>query len=301
MSPGCPEYKDYPSRRRKEGAMRRVLAVVVTVFIAVYVSGCASRPKMAGPPPCVYEKVDGDPFEFVPTYPGGEGGGYFGWKTHPDAAKRLPYFAYVGRKGKLTSEVITTSDSLYRKAILENCEVVFAEISKEYPVYQGAVLAKDLARARSLVGRQIWSNNALVMKNLDLITADPRRSYPVRNIERLLVTGVVLQQYGHASGASSFFIKVRKDSGEEGLLRFSDQYFYEADPLPADTPEEIRKTIEQKKVKVGMTGEQVKLSWGKPKYINKGEGAGGGYEQWVYGKHTLFFENGILARYKLTE
>jgi hypothetical protein len=277
--------------------------VAVTLFIAVYSNGCASRPakQMAAPPPCPFEQIYGDLFEFLPSYPGGERYGYFSWKTHPDSTKRLPYFNYVGRKGKLTSEIITTTDYLYRKAILENCEVVFAEISKEYPVYQGAVLAKDLARARALIGKQIWSNNALVVKNLDLITADPKRSYPIRNIERLLVTDVVLAQYGHASGAGSFFIKVRKESGEEGLLKFSDQYFHESDPLPANTPEEIRKTIEQKKVKTGMTGEQVKLSWGKPKHVNKGAGAKGSSEQWIYGKHTLYFENGILSRFKLAE
>lgn len=297
MSAGCSKEKESLSYRRKEGAMNRLLAVLVTLFIAVYASGCA--PKTAGPPPCPFEKIAGDPFEFLPSYPGGERAGYFGWKTHPDSPKRLPYFNYVGRKGKLTSEIITSRDSLYRKAILANCEVVFAEISKEYPVYQGAVLAKDLARARALVGKQIWSNNALVIRNLDLITADPRRSYPLGNIERLLVTGVVLDQYGHASGAGSFFIKVRKDSGEEGLLYFSDQYFYESDPLPADTPEEIRKTIEQKKVQTGMTAEQVQLSWGKPKHVNKG--AGGGYAQWLYGKRHLYFENGILTRITLAE
>lgn len=301
MSAGCKGYQKSASGRQKEGVMGRVLAVVVALFIAVYLSGCASQQKVAGPPPCAFEKIAGDPFEFVPNYPGGERYGYFSWKTHPDSTKRLTYFDYVGRKGKLTSETVTTSDSLYRKAILENCEVVFAEISKEYPVYQGAVVAKDLARARSLVGKQIWSNNALVIKNLDLITADPKRSYPLQNIERLLVTGVVLDQYGHASGAGSFFIKVRKATGEEGLLRFSDQYFYESDPLPADTPEEIRKTIEQKKIKIGMTGEQVKISWGKPKYVNKGAGGKGGFEQWGYGKHTLSFENGILTKFKLAE
>ena len=301
MRADCPGYQESASSRRKEGAMSRVLAVVVTLCLAVYASGCASRPKVAGPPPCAFAEIAGDPFEFLPTYPGGERAGYFSWKTSPDSAKRLSYFAYVGRKGKLTSEITTTSDSLYRKAILENCEVVFAEITKEYPVYQGALLAKDLARARSLVGKQIWSNNALVIKNLDLITADPRRSYPVRNIERLLVTGVVLEQYGHASGAGPFFIKVRKDSGEEGLLKFSDQYFHESDPLPADTPEEIRKTIEEKKIKRGMTGEQVKLSWGKPKHVNKGAGARGDYEQWIYGKYVLYFENGILSSFKLAD
>jgi len=284
--------------------MSRVLAVLVALFVAVYSSGCSSkRPETPkGPPPCVFAKIDGDLFEFLPSYPGGERAGYYGWRTHPDSyARRLSYFDYVGRKGKLTSEIITTPDSLYRKAILDNCEVVFAEISREYPVYNGAVVAKDLERARALIGKQIWSNNALVIKNLDLITANPKRSYPIHNIEKLLVTGVILEQYEHASGAGSFFIKVRKASGEEGLLKFSDQYFYEYDPLPADTPEETRKMIEQKKVRVGMTEEQTKLSWGKPKQVIRSAWSKGAFAQWLYASHKLYFENGTLTRIQLAE
>ena len=281
--------------------MIRVLAVVLASLFVTACSGVPPRPDTAGPPPCVFAKVDGDLFEFVPTYPGGERFGYYGWKAHPDANRRLTYFDYVGRKGKLTPEIVSSGGALYRKAILENCEVVFAETSKEYPVYPGAVLAKDLERARSLVGRPIWSNNALVLKNLDLITASPSRSYPMHNLERLVVTGVVLDQYGHASGAGSFFLKVKKATGQEGLLKFNDQYFYESDPLPADTPAEIRKAIEQKKVRTGMTAQQAMLSWGKPKQVNRSTGSRGVYEQWVYEKRNLFFENGTLARFQLLD
>lgn len=277
---------------------------ILAVLLALALTACAGAPPpppdTAGPP-CVFAKIDGDLFEFIPNYPGGERYGYHSWKTRPDATRRLPYFDYVGRKGKLTPEIITVANSLYRKAILENCEVVFAEISKEYPVYYGAVLARDLERARSLIGRPIWSNNSLVIKNLDLITANPKRFYPMHNIERLLVTGVVLDQYEHALGAGSFFLKVRKATGDEGLLKFNDQYFYESDPLPADTPEEIRKAIEQKRVRKGMTAQQATLSWGKPKQVNRSAGTRGVYEQWEYGKRNLYFENGILTSFQFAQ
>jgi len=280
--------------------MIRLLALLLVLFA----SSCAHvppPPDTAARLPCVFAEIDGDLFEFIPNYPGGERYGYYSWKTHPEAARRLPYFDYVGRKGKLTPEIITAADSLYRKAILENCQVVYAEISKEYPVYYGAVLARDLERARSLVGRPIWSNNSLVLKNLDLITASPKRSYPMHNIEKLLVTGVVLDQYEHAVGAGSFFLKVRKTTGEEGLLKFNDQYFYESDPLPADTPEETRKAIEEKRVRKGMTEQQATLSWGKPKKVNRSAGTWGIYEQWQYGKRNLYFENGILTNLQFAQ
>lgn len=49
------------------------------------------------------------------------------------------------------------------------------------------------------------------------------------------------------------------------------------------------------KVKVGMTKEMCKCSWGEPEDINKTIGSWGVHEQWVYsGGNYLYFENGIL-------
>ena len=63
-------------------------------------------------------------------------------------------------------------------------------------------------------------------------------------------------------------------------------------------PEEIQKTIKEKKVSVGMTKEQVLLSWGKPKEVNSDSNKYGTSEQWVYsvwGGNYLYFDNGTLS------
>lgn len=49
------------------------------------------------------------------------------------------------------------------------------------------------------------------------------------------------------------------------------------------------------KVKVGMTKEMCKLSWGEPKDINETITAGKKSEQWVYSDNYLYFDNGILT------
>ena len=53
--------------------------------------------------------------------------------------------------------------------------------------------------------------------------------------------------------------------------------------------------ILQGKVKIGMTREMCKLSWGEPKSINKTITSGMKSEQWVYSNNYLYFDNGILT------
>jgi hypothetical protein len=50
-----------------------------------------------------------------------------------------------------------------------------------------------------------------------------------------------------------------------------------------------------------MTNEQVKLSWGEPDRINRSVGSWGVSEQWVYQDRYLYFKNGILTSYQVTE
>lgn len=49
------------------------------------------------------------------------------------------------------------------------------------------------------------------------------------------------------------------------------------------------------KVRIGMTKEMCKLSWGEPKDINVTITSGSKSEQWVYDDNYLYFENGILT------
>jgi len=48
----------------------------------------------------------------------------------------------------------------------------------------------------------------------------------------------------------------------------------------------ISMAIQNKKIATGMSKEEVKLSWGEPKSINKVTGQKGTIEQWIYGETT---------------
>jgi len=80
----------------------------------------------------------------------------------------------------------------------------------------------------------------------------------------------------------------------QNIGRFEDT-FLETDPrkIYAWSPK-VWAAIENKEVFVGMTAQQVQMSWGEPKAIHKTSGRT--YEeQWVYGrKNILFMKNGTL-------
>lgn len=54
-------------------------------------------------------------------------------------------------------------------------------------------------------------------------------------------------------------------------------------------------TILQGKVKIGMTKEMCKLSWGQPQDINETITSGRKSEQWVYSDNYLYFDNGVVT------
>jgi hypothetical protein len=57
---------------------------------------------------------------------------------------------------------------------------------------------------------------------------------------------------------------------------------------------EACQSIDQGEVSIGMTADQVRLSWGKPEKVNATLSSQNQREQWVYGKQYLYMQNGLL-------
>ncbi|MFH1373839.1 MAG: hypothetical protein ABII79_08600 [bacterium] len=51
-------------------------------------------------------------------------------------------------------------------------------------------------------------------------------------------------------------------------------------------------------ISLGMTCEQVRLSWGPPSDVHRSVGSWGIREQWVYRTQYVYFENGIVTSYQ---
>lgn len=63
-------------------------------------------------------------------------------------------------------------------------------------------------------------------------------------------------------------------------------------------PATMERAIIDRKVQIGMTAEQVTMSWGKPERNNRSVGLWGVHEQWIYGDTYLYFQNGVLTSYQ---
>ena len=70
---------------------------------------------------------------------------------------------------------------------------------------------------------------------------------------------------------------------------------HQADNYKKKFGDEVFNMILKGNVRIGMTKEMCKLSWGEPKSINETITSGGKSEQWVYSDNYLYFDNGILT------
>jgi hypothetical protein len=170
----------------------------------------------------------------------------------------------------------------------------------------------DLAPVLDLqAARGKWLGKTLWIKSSTLLTydeaADKIGSIAVPKYSRVTVTDVVV---GWFDTKNRFIL--RSESGAEGFIdvnlsgtntrkimrnysKFED-LFFERDPREIyKWPDRVWDAIASEQVFVGMTEDQVKLSWGKPQEINQKILSGKTVYQWVYTKGYLFFENNILV------
>ncbi len=68
---------------------------------------------------------------------------------------------------------------------------------------------------------------------------------------------------------------------------------------------DVKQLMLDKKIKIGMTKEEVKLSWGEPNNVNRTIATNENSEQWVYGSlgesskmNYLYFEDAVLASWQ---
>lgn len=244
----------------------------------------------------------------------------YGWTTSPMVADDNGLLAsdFSGKHVKilknedLIPDTSASSSHYFRKAILEDCRVLFARyygdgaenfsgiITKEELKEQAETLkrqVRSLATAKSYIGKSFWVN----FGNYPLREIYAESGQPIYNIKKFekfsvkdVYTGIVS---GDASGAS-IYLKVITEDKIIGLFPFNESYILKNNPLSSKRPARIINAIKHEEVVLGMTIDEAKLSWGAPNDINRTVGAWGVHEQWVYGRTYLYFKNGILTSFQ---
>jgi hypothetical protein len=114
----------------------------------------------------------------------------------------------------------------------------------------------------------------------------------------LLVAGMtVIRMYSSATAEAEKQgrqAQIAQNTRPDDLLRLKRPAVREACTKHSDWDMEMCQTMDQKEVMIGMTDEQLSLSWGKPKTVNTTTTASRQHEQWVYGRDYVYLDNGVV-------
>ena len=234
-------------------------------------------------------------------------------------ASQLPYDKYVGRIAKVTA--VNKVKPEY--SVLERLQIEFTlEDTGEKLIYEASGYDKtvrgispvnvlDAARQQYL-GKTLWIVDSAVYTYDD--ATGEKNFVKVRRYSPVKVTDIVV---GTENNAPVRFI-LQTEDGKQGYIdvalsgtnaeslelsyhKFEDELLTEDPRVKYPWGEEVWSLIEQGKVRVGMTAQQVRMSLGEPQKINTTDTGSEFTEQWVYGSlrygnlRFYYFKNGRLT------
>lgn len=245
---------------------------------------------------------------------------FYGWTTSPMVTDDNGLLAsdFGGKHVKilknedLIPDTSASSNHYFRKAIVEDCRVVYARFYADGTENFSGIITKDelkelaevakrqtraVATAKSYIGKTFWVNFGNYP--LRAIYAESGQSiYNLKKFEKFTVKDVFTGVLSDNSSGASIYLKVITEDKINGLFPFNESYILKSNPLSSKRPARIVNAIKQEKIVLGMTRDEAKLSWGEPKDINRTVGSWGVHEQWVYGSTYLYFKNGVLTSFQ---
>lgn len=257
-----------------------------------------------------YSEWVGERVVFLPMLPSLQTFGYQMYSFTSREALRDPakYEELAGRYATITS-ISEEFGTLRATFLLDDGRTVYGSGYGGY--FEDIAFVSELENAKQYVGRAVWhktSNGRNFIENYDWSAARWNR-VPISNLERFTVVDVKWW----VAGFSPLEFILRRENGEliswygsysrlnmpTSLSKpFAENWFL-ADPkgLYPDWPEAVWDLIKDFRIAIGMTKDQVLLSWGQPKRVNRTILASGTYEQWVYGDTGpyVYFESGIVT------
>lgn len=194
---------------------------------------------------CGFERLPGLEFAFaelddsmggktpVPAEAARADSNYVLWRSEPSpAASPLPK-SYGGRHGKVTGKYFWNLGERWISAQLDDCTEVFA-MDTSHNTAEGPLMHLEsvgriyylthLDFARSLIGTPLRVNEATLEPNQRLYAAQGDFKYPLLPGDELEVLGVETRRFGFTKGIGGFYLAVRNQRGEEGLVKFHHDY-----------------------------------------------------------------------------
>ena len=137
--------------------------------------------------------------------------------------------------------------------------------------------------AKSMIGNIIWLNNTFDSKGFFTYT-----DYNFTRFEPVKIIDIF--SYQNRNYDYPIWLKIISFSGYEGYVRYNGEegrvgiqdHYYLTDPLPELWGNDIIKKILNKKIELGMTDRQVRISIGNPDKLNITSSRHGISKQWIY-------------------
>lgn len=177
---------------------------------------------------------------------------------------------------------------------------------------------KDYADSLASVCTSLKMANQALQKELDgyryspaKLLSDIRQNYESKDYQALRQNIDLMQKYhpeaGEMTTASNIYQKAAKEQEAEQKRAQAEAAKRDAERRAKMSKierimekygcsEDVATMISHGQVRIGMTADQCRASWGRPRDINRSTGTWGVHEQWCYGGHNyLYFEDGILT------
>ncbi len=197
---------------------------------------------------CEFAALPGLEFAFAeldasmsPSAPGDEAaaaaedtaGHYVLWRRKPSPVAPPLEADYGGRRGKVTGRYFWNLGERWITAQLDDCSEVYAmdtsRNTSEGPLMHLESVGRiyyltHLDFARSLIGSSLRVNAASLEPNQRLYPLESDERHPLLPGDVLEVLGVETRRFGYTKGIGGFYLGVRNQRGEEGLVKFHHDY-----------------------------------------------------------------------------
>ena len=292
------------------------------IIIGLLVISCATIPDSSKTPksPIINIESEWDGRELIFCKSNNSYQKYFmmaGWKKMKNYTS-LPYEALVGKKGVVEGMLVDKRGFRFWIVNLDDGTKI---IKKDFDDLKWGFINKtcfidELENATELINEYVWLNK---IKGKDF--RNDEKPYIYRNIlndgenqwttferlQKVKVIDALPFNYGNSYSGIPIYLKILADNGETGFIRYGTSkmgiqsrmvHYFQTNPIKKEWDKDIINLIKSQKIKIGMTKEQVLISWGEPDSKNRSVGSWGVHEQWVYGKKYLYFENNKLTSFQ---